>query len=93
MFPEAQARFRARQDTSSDPDADPDARDEKVKERDLTANPSLLRKQLLHPADLASFEADFDAMWMRWRTCQNVLNNASCKGPATLVLLLYNLYL
>ena len=68
-------------------------RDEKVKDQHLTANPSFLRQQLLHPANLAGFKADLDSMGMGGRLRQDVLYHSTGKGSATLVVLLYNSYL
>lgn len=65
----------------------------RIKDQDPTLNPSLLRQDFLHPANLTRFKANLNPVWMRWRTCQNVFNDSSCKDAATLVLLLYNLYL
>ena len=56
-------------------------------------NPSFRRQQLLHPAHLARFKADLDAMGMGRRLGQNVSDHASCKLSAALILLLYDLHL
>src|SRR3989338_9612956 len=47
---------------------------------------------MLHPANRAALETDFNAMWMEGRVCQNIGDNASSKLSSSLMLFEHNVY-